>query len=29
MSGIKFYSEYDMACGKEIEKIIKKLLRMQ
>ena len=25
MSGIKFYSEYDMACGQEIKKIIKKI----
>lgn len=25
MKGIKFYSEYDMACGWEIEKIIKKV----
>ncbi|WP_455538194.1 hypothetical protein [Terrisporobacter sp.] len=25
MRGIKFYSEYDMACGWEIEKIIKKI----
>lgn len=25
MSGIKFYSEYDMACGWELEKIIEKV----
>lgn len=25
MRGIKFYSEYDMVCGQEIEKIIKKI----
>ncbi len=25
MRGIKFYSEYDMTCGREIEKIIKKI----
>lgn len=25
MKGIKFYSEYDMVCGQEIEKIIKKI----
>ncbi|MCY7456119.1 hypothetical protein [Bacillus altitudinis] len=25
MSGIKFYSEYDMACGRELEKIVEKV----
>ncbi|KHE72312.1 hypothetical protein, partial [Halobacillus sp. BBL2006] len=25
MSGVKFYSEYDMICGGELEKIIKKI----
>jgi len=25
MAGIKFYSEYDMSCGWELEKIIEKV----